>query len=223
MREYELSPSLLSADFGYVMRDVESITPYCSFLHLDVMDGHYVPNLTIGVPVIKSIRKHSDLILDTHLMITNPEEFIKPFADAGSDYITFHVECTEDPVKLISDIRSLGKKAGIAIHPDTPADALYPFTKKGAVDLILVMSVRPGFGGQSYIPESTARIADYRKRLDENGSDAILSVDGGINVKPVKEASDAGARLLVAGSAVFGHEDPGQAAKELYSLIGVEV
>ena len=223
MREFELSPSLLSADFGYVMRDVESITPYCDFLHLDVMDGHYVPNLTIGVPVIKSIRKHSDLILDTHLMITNPEEFIKPFADAGSDYITFHIECTDKPFELIKQIRELGKKAGVSIHPDTPADRIYPFLDKGAADLILVMSVRPGFGGQSYIPESTARIADYRKRLNESGSEAILSVDGGINAKTIEEASNAGAKLLVAGSAVFGKENPGEACRELYKLIGVEV
>lgn len=223
MRRFEISPSLLSADFGYVMRDVESITPYCSFLHLDVMDGHYVPNLTIGVPVVKSIRKHSDLILDTHLMITNPEEFIEPFAQAGSDYITFHVECTDSPFELIEKIRALGKKAGVAIHPDTPASEIYPFLVKDAADLILVMSVRPGFGGQSYMPGSTGRIADYRRRLDENGSEAILSVDGGINDKTVKEAADAGARLLVAGSAVFGKEDPGQAAKGLYELIGETV
>ena len=220
MREYELSPSLLSADFGYVMRDVESISSCCRFLHLDVMDGHYVPNLTIGVPVIKSIRKHSDLIFDTHLMITNPEEFIEPFADCGSDYITFHVECSDKPFELIEKIRSLGKKAGISIHPDTPEEALYPFLEKGAVDLILVMSVRPGFGGQSYIPESTARIASYREKLDKNGSEAILSIDGGINVNTIKEAAGAGARLLVAGSAVFGKEDPGAAASELFALLG---
>lgn len=222
MRDYELSPSLLSADFGYVMRDVDSITPYCNYLHLDVMDGHYVPNLAIGVPVIKSIRKHSDLIFDTHLMITNPEEFIEPFADAGSDYITFHIECTNEPFKLIEKIRKLGKKAGVAIHPDTPAQALYPFLEKDACDLILVMSVRPGFGGQSYIPESTSRIAEYRRLLDENGSDALLSVDGGINVNTIKEAADAGAKLLVAGSAVFGKDDPGLAAKALYDVLGVE-
>ena len=179
-----------------------------------------MPNLTIGVPVIKSIRKHSDLIFDTHLMITNPEEFIEPFADCGSDYITFHVECSDKPFELIEKIRSLGKKAGISIHPDTPEEALYPFLEKGAVDLILVMSVRPGFGGQSYIPESTARIASYREKLDKNGSEAILSVDGGINVNTIKEAAGAGARLLVAGSAVFGKEDPGAAASELFALLG---
>ena len=155
MRRHEISPSLLSADFGYVMRDVQSIEPYCKFLHLDVMDGHYVPNLTIGVPVIKSIRKHTDMILDTHLMITNPEEFVEPFADAGSDYITFHVECSDKPFELIEMIRSLGKKAGISIHPDTPAEALYPFLEKGAVDLILVMSVRPGFGKNSRLQKET--------------------------------------------------------------------
>jgi len=220
VRRVEISPSLLAADFGYVMRDVDSITPYCNFLHLDVMDGHFVPNVSFGIPVIKAIRKHSDLIFDTHLMISNPEEYIESFAEAGSDYITFHVECTEDPKSLIEKIRSCGKKAGISIHPNTPEEALYPFLYKDAVDLILVMSVIPGFGGQTYMHEASDRLKSYREKLDFYGSEAILSVDGGINERTIVEAASSGANLIVAGSAVFGQEDPGCAAKNLYSVLG---
>ena len=219
MRKVEIAPSLLSADFGYVMRDVESVTPYCRYLHLDVMDGHYVPNLTIGVPVIKSIRAHSRLCFDTHLMITNPGEFIEPFANAGSDIITFHIECADEPRKLIKEIRALGRKAGVAIHPDTPQEAVYPFLERDEADLILVMSVRPGFGGQSYIESSTDRIRSFRERLDAAGSSALLSVDGGINTGTAPAAAKAGADILVAGSAVFGKPDPGLAAKEILSAI----
>lgn len=220
MSKVEISPSLLAADFGYVMRDVDSITPYCKYLHLDVMDGHFVPNVSFGIPVIKAIRKHSDLIFDTHLMISNPEEYIDSFAEAGSDYITFHVECTDDPKSLIDKIRSCGKKAGISIHPNTPEEALYPFLYKDAVDLILVMSVIPGFGGQTYMHEASQRLKSYREKLDFYGSDAILSVDGGINERTIKEAVSSGANLIVAGSAVFGQENPGLAAMNLYNIIG---
>lgn len=209
----EIAPSLLSADFGYLMRDIESVEKECRFLHLDVMDGHYVPNLSIGIPVIKSIRKYSKMIFDTHLMITNPEKYLEAFADAGSDYITFHVECSDKPSDLISKIHDLGKKAGVAIHPDTPIENVFPYVSEA--DLILVMSVRPGFGGQSYLEGSTERIAAVRAKIDEAGADTILSVDGGINLKTIAEAHAAGASLLVAGSACFGKEDPGAAAAEL--------
>lgn len=212
----QIAPSLLSADFGYLMKDISSVEGECSFLHLDVMDGHYVPNLSIGIPVIKSIRKYSSMIFDTHLMISNPEKYIKAFADAGSDYITFHVECSSDVSGLIRSIHELGKKAGVAIHPDTPIETVYPYVNEA--DLILIMSVRPGFGGQSYMEGSTERIASVRKVMDEAGSEAILSVDGGINTKTVSEAAGAGASLLVAGSACFGKEDPGKAAAELKAL-----
>lgn len=213
MRNIEIAPSLLSADFGYLMKDIESVEGECKYLHLDVMDGHYVPNLSIGIPVIKSIRKYSKMVFDTHLMISNPEKYIQAFADAGSDYITFHVECSENPVQLLKDIKALGKKAGVAIHPDTPIEVIYPCLDEA--DLILIMSVRPGFGGQSYLDGSTERIANIRSKLDEIGSNAILSVDGGINLKTIAEAYNAGAELLVAGSACFGKENPGQAAAEL--------
>lgn len=220
MRRVEISPSLLAADFGYVMRDIEYITPYCNYLHLDVMDGHFVPNVSFGIPVIKAIRKHSDLIFDTHLMISNPEEYIESFAEAGSDYITFHIECTDDPKSLIEKIRGCGKKAGISIHPNTPEEALYPFLYKDAVDLILVMSVIPGFGGQTYMHEASSRLKSYREKLDFYGSEAILSVDGGINERTITEAANSGANLIVAGSAVFGQKNPGLAAKNLYSVLG---
>lgn len=216
MTNCEIAPSLLSADFGYLMKDIESVEPYCKYLHLDVMDGHYVPNLSIGIPVIKSIRKYSKMVFDTHLMISNPEKYIKAFADAGSDYITFHIECSENPLGLINDIKALGKKAGVAIHPDTPIETIFPYLNDA--DLILIMSVRPGFGGQSYMEGSTDRIATVRAKLDEMNSDAILSVDGGINTKTIAEAYTAGAELLVAGSACFGKENPGLAAKELKEL-----
>ena len=209
----EIAPSLLSADFGYLMKDIESVEKECRFLHLDVMDGHYVPNLSIGIPVIKSIRKYSDMIFDTHLMITEPEKYVKAFADAGSDYITFHIECSDDPSALMGQIRELGKKAGVAIHPDTPIEKIFPYVKEA--DLILIMSVRPGFGGQSYMEGSTERIAAVRAEMDRVESEAILSVDGGINVNTIAEAHKAGAGLLVAGSACFGKEDPGAAAAEL--------
>ena len=213
MNDIEIAPSILSADFGYLMKDIKDIEPFCTFLHLDVMDGHYVPNLTIGVPVIKTIRKHTDMIFDCHLMITNPEKYIEPFAAAGCDYITFHIECSDDIEGLCNKIRALGKKAGIAIHPDTPIEKIYPYLPYA--DLVLIMSVRPGFGGQSYMDGSTERISLVRGELDKIGSDAILSVDGGINMSTIKEAHDAGAKLLVAGSAVFGKEDQGKAVRDL--------
>jgi len=219
MREFEIAPSLLSADFGYLMRDVEAVTPYCDYLHIDVMDGHYVPNLTIGIPVIKTLRPHTRLKFDTHLMITNPEKYIKEFSDAGSDIITFHIECSNEPFKLISEIRSLGKLAGVSIHPDTPIEKINPFTAKGVCDNILVMSVRPGFGGQSYMDCSNERISYIREKLDENGSSAVLSVDGGISEKTIRDAKSAGARYFVAGSSVFGKDDPGLAAKRLYDCL----
>ncbi len=215
MNQIEIAPSILSADFGYLMRDIESISSECRYLHLDVMDGHYVPNISIGLPVIASIRKHSDLIFDTHLMMTEPGKYIEDFVKAGSDRITFHVECSDDPHGLIKKIRDLGLAAGVAIHPDTPIEKIYPFLEKGACDQILIMSVRPGFGGQSYLDGSTQRISHVREILDSNGSEAVISVDGGINVRTICDAAAAGARLIVAGSTVFKKDDKAQAVRDL--------
>lgn len=210
-----IAPSILSADFGYLVDDIKAIENQTKYLHIDIMDGHFVPNLSIGIPVVKSIRKYTDLIFDVHLMIDNPEKFIKPFIDAGSDIITFHIECTDDPDRLISIIRGYGKKAGISIHPDTPIERIFPFLEQDRCDLILVMSVVPGLGGQTYLPSSTDKIREIRRQLDINGSDAILSVDGGINVDTIRLVSDAGATLFVAGSSVFGKENKAKAVEEL--------
>ena len=148
-------------------------------------------------------------------MITNPEKYIKAFADAGSDNITFHLECTDDADKLISDIKALGCSAGISIHPDTPVEKVFPYI--GKVDIILIMTVYPGFGGQGYLPSSNERIANLRKAIDDQGADTIISVDGGITLSNVKEVYDAGARLFVAGSTVFNAEDPAKAIEDLKS------
>ncbi len=215
MKDIEIAPSILAADFGYLMRDIKAVENNAEYLHIDVMDGHYVNNISFGIPVIQSIRKYTDMKFYTHLMITNPEKYIKAFADAGSDNITFHLECSDDPDKLIEEIRSLGLSAGISIHPDTPVEKVFPYI--GKVDIILIMTVYPGFGGQGYLPSSNERIAKLRKAIDEQGADTIISVDGGITLANVKEVYDAGARLFVAGSTVFNAEDPAKAIEDLKS------
>ena len=188
---------------------------HAEYLHIDVMDGHYVNNISFGIPVIQSIRKYTDMKFYTHLMITEPEKYIKAFADAGSDNITFHVECSDNPDKLIEDIKALGCTAGISIHPDTPIEKVFPYI--GKAEIILIMTVYPGFGGQGYLPSSNERIAKLRKAIDEQGADTIISVDGGITLGNVKEVYDAGARLFVAGSTVFNAEDPAKAIEDLKS------
>lgn len=212
-KELKIAPSVLSADFGYLADEVKRIEPFCKFLHLDVMDAHYVPNLSIGTPVIKTLRKHTDMVFDTHLMITNPEDYVKVFADCGSDYITFHIECSDDVPGLIDKIHGIGKKAGISIHPDTPIDEIYPYL--GLVDLVLIMSVRPGFGGQRFMPDACMRIDKVRRKLNEINSDAILSVDGGINAGTIKLARSCGVDLFVSGSSVFCAPDSAKAVEEM--------
>ena len=215
MSYIDIAPSILAADFGYLMRDIKKVEGHAEYLHIDVMDGHYVNNISFGIPVIQSIRKYTDMKFYTHLMITDPEKYIKAFADAGSDNITFHVECSKDPDKLIEDIKALGCTAGISIHPDTPIEKVYPFI--GKVEIILIMTVYPGFGGQGYLSSSNERIAKLRKAIDDAGADTIISVDGGITLGNVKEVYDAGARLFVAGSTVFNAEDPAKAIEDLKS------
>ena len=215
MSYIDIAPSILAADFGYLMRDIKKVEGHAEYLHIDVMDGHYVNNISFGIPVIQSIRKYTDMKFYTHLMITEPEKYIKAFADAGSDNITFHVECSDNPDKLIEDIKALGCTAGISIHPDTPIEKVFPYI--GKAEIILIMTVYPGFGGQGYLPSSNERIAKLRKAIDEQGADTIISVDGGITLGNVKEVYDAGARLFVAGSTVFNAEDPAKAIEDLKS------
>lgn len=209
----QIAPSILAADFGYLMRDIKAVENHSEYLHIDVMDGHYVNNISFGIPVIESIRKYTSMKFYTHLMITNPEKYVKAFADAGSDNITFHLECTEDPDSLIREIESYGKTVGISIHPDTPVEKVFPYI--GKVSIILIMTVYPGFGGQGFMESSFERIRTLKKAIDDAGADTIISVDGGVTLGNIKSIYDAGARLFVAGSTVFHAEDPGKACDEL--------
>ncbi len=213
MRDIQVAPSILAADFGNLLADIRKIENDTDILHIDVMDGHYVPNISFGVPIIKSIRSRTDLLFDVHLMITNPEEYIRIFSEAGADIVTFHIETVEDPASIIRMIHSLGKKAGISVHPDTPVEKMFPFLPD--LELVLIMSVYPGFGGQSFMEEAPARIRAVRNELDRIGSNAWLSVDGGVSEKTAPVILSSGATLLVAGSAVFGDPNPEDAIKRL--------
>lgn len=200
----KLSPSILACDYNILGAQVkEAYEAGAKYMHLDVMDGLFVPSISLGMPVIKSLRKSTDVIFDTHLMINEPIRYIDDFVDAGSDIITFHVEATDKVEETINKIKEANIKAGIVINPETPVEKIKPYLDK--VDMVLIMSVHPGFGGQKYIPEVTEKIKEARKLIDESGFDIELEVDGGVNLSNVKEVLKAGANVIVAGSAVFGN------------------
>ena len=216
---YKLAPSVLSADFGNLRGAMDICRKGgAHWIHIDVMDNQFVPNLTIGPPVVKSLRKYTDKFLDVHMMVINPEKLVEPFARAGADGITFHVEATENPNKVIDLIRSTGKQVGISLKPGTSLTTIEPYLEK--VDLVLIMSVEPGFGGQGYLSDSSERIKQLKSRLNEMCLDrVIIEVDGGVKLNNMKEIVEAGADVLVAGSAVFGEQDPVQTIKDFYALI----
>ena len=201
-QKIKIAPSILSADFSKLGEEVRLITEAgADYIHIDVMDGHFVPNITIGPCVIKDLRKHSNLTFDVHLMIENPEKYVEEFAKAGSDIITVHAEACKDLPKIVKLIKFLGKKVGVSIKPDTPADVLDEVLED--LDLVLVMTVYPGFGGQSFIESQLEKISILRKKIDTLGKAIDLEVDGGINESTCKKAIEAGADVLVAGSATF--------------------
>lgn len=197
-----LSPSILAADFsrlGEQIREAEQAG--ARYLHIDVMDGIFVPDISFGMPVILSIRNCSELFFDVHLMIDRPERYIKEFADCGADLINFHLEATEDVEGTIQKIRFLGKKVGITIKPETPVKAVEPYLKQ--VDMVLVMTVKPGFGGQKLLPECLDKVKELHAMVREKGFHTDIEVDGGIRVDNVELALEAGANIIVSGSAVF--------------------
>jgi ribulose-phosphate 3-epimerase len=200
-----LSPSILAADFwklGEQIREAERNG--VRYLHIDVMDGLFVPSISYGMPIITSIRKQTDMFLDVHLMIDKPERYIEEFADCGADMINFHIEAVSDVTGTIEKIRQTGRKAGITIKPDTPASAVAPYLDK--VDMVLVMTVEPGFGGQKLMPKCLDKVREIRKMADENNLTVDIEVDGGITVDNVSDAVCAGANVIVAGSAVFKND-----------------
>ena len=217
--EFKLAPSILSADFA----DLKSALTQCEsggahWIHIDVMDNQFVPNLTIGPPVVKSLRSKTNKFFDVHMMVIDPENLVEPFAKAGADMITFHVEATNDIQSVIDLIKATGTQVGLSIKPSTKLSSIEPYYDQ--LDLILVMSVEPGFGGQGYIKSSTERVVKIKKRLTELclQDRVLIEVDGGIKLHNAKEVIDAGADVLVAGSAVFGTSDPVQTIKDFYNL-----
>jgi len=209
-----IAPSLLAADFSRLEAEVSAVEEAgASVLHLDVMDGHFVPNISFGVPVIASLRKRTKMFFDAHLMISDPMRYAEPFAGAGCDHLTFHVEAIDDPVAVVRHLRELGVSVGVSLNPTTPASALDRIID--VVDMVLIMSVWPGFGGQSFISEVLPKARELSRLLKEHQR---LEIDGGIDRETIAKAAEVGVDTFVAGTAVFGAEDPAKAYAELERL-----
>lgn len=210
----KLAPSILSADFARLLEDVKKVEKAgCEYLHIDVMDGHFVPNITLGPGIVKSLRKDVNMVFDAHLMIENPDNYIKEFADAGCDIIVVHQEACTHLHRTIQNIKSYGIKAGVALNPATPIETIKYVLQD--VDMVLLMSVNPGFGGQSYIPVVTEKIKELKALIDEMNLDIDIEVDGGVKPSNIAEVVNAGANVIVAGSAIFNAGDIDEAVKSL--------
>jgi ribulose-phosphate 3-epimerase len=207
-----IAPSILAADFGNLQQSIEEVRT-TEWLHVDVMDGHFVPNISIGPVVVKGLRKYTDQVLDTHLMISNPLQYAEAFVKAGSDRITFHVETVEDPKQVINSLHDLGVKVGISIKPGTDVKAIKEYL--AVIDQVLVMSVEPGFGGQRFMDSALDKIKELSMLKKTQNKELLIVVDGGINEETGKLCKDAGADVLVAGSFIFGAENPAEMIRKL--------
>ena len=200
----KIAPSVLSADFLHLEKDVDTVNKYADILHFDVMDGVFVPNISFGFPVIEAISKKAEKPMDVHLMIVQPERYIERFAQAGASMISFHLNATEDPAAVLAQIKALGVKAGLVINPDIPVESLFPYLKDA--DFILLMSVFAGFGGQKFIEDTYERIRTLRAEMVRQGHIIPIEVDGGINAETIKIASNSGANVFVLGTAFFNSD-----------------
>lgn len=209
----QIAPSMLAADFLHLEKDVQTVNAHADLFHLDVMDGVFVPNISFGFPVIEAIARIAEKPLDVHLMIVRPENYVERFAKVGAEMISFHLNATENPSAVLAQIRSYGVKAGLVINPDLPVESLFPYLKD--TDFILLMSVFAGFGGQKFIESTYERVRVLKAEIDRQGLSVPIQVDGGVSADNAKALVEAGAEILVAGSAVFKAEDPAAVIKAM--------
>jgi ribulose-phosphate 3-epimerase len=217
VRKVRLAPSILNADFANLEKAIRAIEPFSDLIHLDVMDGHFVPNITFGPVLIESVRRVTEVPLDCHLMIYNPPEWVETFADAGSDRISFHVRAARDVESVLRAIRSLGCSPGLAISPEVPLHELKPFL--GMIDFAIVMCVYPGFGGQKLMPEMLERVSSIKRDAAELGVEVEVEVDGGVKTDNIDKVLEAGTDTVVVGSSIFSAPDVGAAAREIRSMM----
>jgi ribulose-phosphate 3-epimerase len=212
----QISPSILNSDFARLADEVAAISPAADWVHVDVMDNHFVPNLTLGLPIVESLLKVSRLPLDCHLMIEDPDRWAPAYAEAGARSVTFHVEAAAAPVRLARQLRSAGARAGMALKPATPIEPYEDLLAE--LDMVLIMSVEPGFGGQRFLDMVLPKVERTRKAIGRHGGEIWLQMDGGVSAETIERCAEAGADVFVAGSAVYAAEDPGTAVRELRAL-----